>query len=221
MPRHNAAKRNPNPSMNNSKPPSDDDKAFRSPEPEDDTDYGLEFTTSQLTLQEGYNRRCSTMRNQPATRTYTSSDEEEDQENRHPAARSKQTRPTPVRQETSSRAAGPFAAQNQTRRRKMANPISRAKRMDLEIRRLQNHSGTLIPKLPFSRLVREFIVKYSDGEPLRVSEGAFMAMQESCEMYVTQRLSDSYMLTRHRNRVTLEVRDMALMAYLCDRGRLA
>jgi len=124
-----------------------------------------------------------------------------------------------VQQESKTRAAGPVAAQNQTRRRKAANPMSRAKRMDREIRRLQHHPGTLIPKLPFSRLVREFIVKYSDDEPLRVTEGALLAMQESCEMYLTQRLADSYMLTKHRNRVTLEVRDMALMAYICDRGR--
>nr|AAL78885.1 centromeric histone Cid [Drosophila orena] len=212
MPRHSDAKRNPksnpksNPKMNNSQPPSDDDTAFRSPAPEGDTDYGLEFTTSELTLQEGNNRRCSTMRkdaghrHQPATRTYSSSDEE-NQENRHPAATSKQTHPK--------------------RRRKMNNPISRVKRVNLEIRRLQSHSRALIPKLPFSRLVREFIMKYSDGEPLKISVAALVAIQESCELYVTQRLSDSYMLTRHRNRVTLEVRDMALMAYICERARLA
>nr|AAK20217.1 centromeric histone H3-like protein Cid [Drosophila teissieri] len=229
MPRHSNAKRGPKSTVNNSKPPSDDDTAFRSPEPEDGTDYGLEFTTSQLTLQEN-SRRCSTMRKDagrrhPAASRMSTSDEEEDQdqENRHPAARSPQTRRMTAHQETSTRAPRPVAAQNQNqnRRRKMPNPISRTKRMDREIRRLQNHPGTLIPKLPFSRLVREFIVKYSDGEPLRVTEGAFMAMQESCEMYLTQRLADSYMLTKHRNRVTLEVRDMALMAYICDRGRLA
>nr|AAM80999.1 centromeric histone H3-like protein Cid [Drosophila simulans] len=225
MPRHSRAKRAPRPSANNSKSPNDDDTAFHSPEPEDGTDYGLEFTTSQLTLQEN-NRRSSTMRRdagrrQSPTNGSSASGEEEDQENRHPRARPSQTRRLTVQQESKTRAAGPVAAQNQTRRRKAANPMSRAKRMDREIRRLQHHPGTLIPKLPFSRLVREFIMKCSDGEPLRVTEGALLAMQESCEMYLTQRLADSYMLTKHRNRVTLEVRDMALMAYICDRGRQA
>nr|AAL78888.1 centromeric histone Cid [Drosophila lutescens] len=252
MPRKSGANRKvnvPKPTLGDTDAGSDDDTAFRSPEPEDGTDYGLEFTTSRLTLQDSSNRRCSTLRKDTRNDRAadgTASSEEEDQENRLPAARSPQTgrmtsqqerrpapsqqerRPAPSQQErrpapsqpvrTQASGTGPAAGQDRHRRRKMANPISRAKRMDREIQNLQKHPGTLIPKLPFSRLVREFIVKYSDGEPFRVTEGAFNALQVSSEMYVTQRLADSYMLTKHRNRVTLEVRDMALMALICDRG---
>ncbi|XP_016957517.1 histone H3-like centromeric protein cid [Drosophila biarmipes] len=207
---------------------SDDDTAFRSPEPEDGTDYGLEFTTSRLTLNS--NRRCSTLHKETsggpgsraAGRTFS---DEEDQENRTPAS-SPGTRRMSGQQErrlapsqpsrTQAAANGSIGAQNQTRRRKMAKPLSRARRMDVEILHLQNHPGVLIPKLPFSRLVREFIIKYSDGSPMRITEGALTAMQVSSELYLTQRLADSYMLTKHRNRVTLEVRDMALMGFLCD-----
>ncbi|XP_039480645.1 histone H3-like centromeric protein cid [Drosophila santomea] len=228
MPRHGNAKRGPKSTVNNSRPQTDDDTCFRSPEPEDGTDYGLEFTTSQQTQREDNSRRSSTMRKDaerrhpPANRTSTSDEgDDEDQENRGPAAASTRSRRMTVRPETRTRAPRPVAAQNQnqTRQRKMRNPISRTNRLNREILRLQNHPGTLIPKLPFARLVREFIVKYSDEAPLRVTEGALIAMQESCEMFLTQRLEDSYMLTKHRNRVTLEVRDMALMAYICDRNR--
>ncbi|KAH8348382.1 hypothetical protein KR084_006852 [Drosophila pseudotakahashii] len=237
MPRKSGASRKvnvPKPTLGDTDVESDDETAFRSPEPEDGTDYGLEFTTSRLTLQDASNRRCSTLRkdttkgraSEAADRTASS--EEEDQENRLPAARSPQTRRMTSQQErrpapsqparTQASGSGPAAAQDRNRRRKMANPMSRAQRMDREIQHLQKHPGTLIPKLPFSRLVREFIVKYSDRAPLKVTEGAFNALQVSSEMYVTQRLADSYMLTKHRNRVTLEVRDMALMALICDRG---
>ncbi|XP_037712590.1 histone H3-like centromeric protein cid [Drosophila subpulchrella] len=235
MPRKNGAGRAkapvPKPALGDTNAGSDDDMAFRSPEPEEGTDYGLEFTTSRLSLHS--NRRCSTLRKDTAggqrsrAADRTSSDEE-DQENRPPAARSPRTRRTTSQQERrqapsqparpQAPATGSAGAQNQSRRRKMANPLSRARRMDREIRHLQNYPGMLIPKLPFSRLVREFIFKYSDGEPMRITEGALSALQVSCEMFLTHRLADSYMLTKHRSRVTLEVRDMALMAFICDRG---
>nr|XP_016943372.1 histone H3-like centromeric protein cid [Drosophila suzukii] len=219
------------PTLGDTNAGSDDDTAFRSPEPEDGTDYGLEFTTSRLTLNS--NRQCSTLRKETAggqrsrAADRTSSDEE-DQENHPPAARSAQTSRATAQQErrqapsqpvrTQAPSTGSAGAQNQTRRRKMANPLSRARRMDREIRHLQNHPGILLPKLPFSRLVREFIVKYSDGAPMRITEGALNALQVSSELFVTHRLADSYMLTKHRNRVTLEVRDMALMGFIIDRA---
>ncbi|XP_017001120.2 histone H3-like centromeric protein cid [Drosophila takahashii] len=230
MPRKSGASRKvdvPKPTLGDTDAESDDDTAFRSPEPEDGTDYGLEFTTSRLTLQDASNRRCSTLRKDARSgraleaADRTASSEEEDQENRLPATRSpRRMTSQQERRPTASQASGsgPAAPQDRRRPRKMANPMSRARRMDREIQHLQKHPGTLIPKLPFSRLVRECIMKYSDGAPLKITEGAFNALQVSSEMYVTQRLADSYMLTKHRNRVTLEVRDMALMALICDRG---
>jgi len=52
------------PTLGDTNAGSDDDTAFRSPEPEDGTDYGLEFTTSRLTLNS--NRQCSTLRKETA-----------------------------------------------------------------------------------------------------------------------------------------------------------
>ncbi|XP_017051213.1 histone H3-like centromeric protein cid [Drosophila ficusphila] len=234
MPRKTAARTTnvPKPTLGDTDAESDDDTAFRSPEPEDGTDYGLEFTTSRLTLQDANNRRCSTLRKDTnaGRRTRqaerTSSSAEEDEENYQPELRqsNRQERQPASNQQQSRQAAGQVTragtsgTQAQPRRRKAPNPISRARRMDRDIRRLQENPGLLIPKLPFSRLVRELIVQFSDGAPLRVTEGALLAMQESSEMYLTQRLSDAYLLTRHRSRVTLEVRDMALMSYICDRA---
>nr|ARC76672.1 Cid2 [Drosophila eugracilis]ARC76674.1 Cid2 [Drosophila eugracilis] len=232
MPRKSGAKRATNqvkPTLGDTDAESDDNTAFQSPEPDDDTDYGLEFTTSRLTLQDANNRRSSTLRQnsglQRARQADTTSNSDEDYENHPPSptrrmASQPEKRHAPSKQFTtqSTRSQASFVGQNQTRRRKNPNPVSRAKRMDEQIHRLQNYPGMLIPKLPFSRLVRELILKYSNEPHIRVTEGAFLAMQTSSELFLTQRLADSYMLTKHRGRVTLEVRDMALMAFICDRG---
>lgn len=109
------------------------------------------------------------------------------------------------------------AAVSGAQKRKKRKPMSHVMRMEREIRRLQSHSGLLIPRLPFSRLVREIMFQLSHLH-MRVTEGALQVMQESSELYLTHRLQDSYLLTQHRGRVTLEVRDMALMAFLCNQG---
>ncbi|KAH8291227.1 hypothetical protein KR054_009875 [Drosophila jambulina] len=224
-PKKGAAKR----PVNVPKPPSgfvdDDSTAFQSPDDDNVTDYGLEFTTSQLTLRDATNRRCSTMRkdtsaarrNRALNRTASS---DEDIENQSPVRRS--PRKTPQQKKSSAQ---PQAAAETNpsgaRRRKTGRPLNHRMKMELEIRRLQAHAGLLIPRLPFSRLVREIINDLSGYEVgMRVTEGALQVMQEATEIYLTHRLQDSYLLTMHRGRVTLEVRDMALMALLCNHNRL-
>ncbi|KAH8254504.1 hypothetical protein KR032_010584 [Drosophila birchii] len=222
-PEKGAAKRQ----KNLPKPPSsfvDDDSSA-----DDVTDYGLEFTTSQLTLQDSRNRRCSTMRKDTSTdrraraanRTATS---EEDIENHSPVRSSPRT-PQHRRQMQQQSIAQPQAAAkvdvSGAQRRKKRKPLNHRIKMEREIRRLQASVGLLIPRLPFSRLVREIITQLAGYEAgLRVTEGALQVMQESSELYLTHRLQDSYLLTMHRGRVTLEVRDMALMALLCSHDRL-
>nr|AAL78892.1 centromeric histone Cid [Drosophila malerkotliana] len=263
---------------------SDDESAFRSPEPEDATDYGLEFTTSRLNLQDVSNRRCSTLRkNTSASRgrvgaNQSTSEEEEDEneENLSPSTRSRtaqgrmaaessqessaaqsprrrpgpqspQRRPAAQSPQRRSAAQSPqrrAAAQSPQRRpaaqspqrrpaaqppqrnaqtsgatrRKRTTPLSRAVRMEREINKLQQFTGNLIPKLPFSRLVRELL--YSQGSQMfKTTRGALEALQSSSEIYLTQRLQDAYYLTLHRGRVTLDVRDMVLMGYICENLR--
>nr|ARC76685.1 Cid1 [Drosophila kanapiae] len=157
-------------------------------------DYDLETAASRLTLQDANNRRISTRRRAG-----------EDQENCAPVA--------VKRQQTLQRSQGGSSAP--ARRRKQRGPVSRARQMEREIRRLQASTLPMVPRLPFSRLVKELIQKLT-LQPLRITEGALQVLQESTELYLTQRFEDAYLLTLHRGRVTLEVRDMALVSYLID-----
>lgn len=207
--------------------PSDDDTAFQSPDHDDETDYGLEFTTSRLTTP----RRLpsSTMNKsqkdlQRVRDTYNNDDE--DEENQPPVT-------SPTRRTSDRRTQQGFSKDNShqsltehpqasqqrpapkaTSRRKKTRPEHRMVKVQREINRLQAHSGFLIPRLPFSRLVREIMVENTQSVYM-ITLGALEAIQTSAEMYLTQRFEDAYLLTNFRGRVTLEVRDMALVSYFC------
>nr|ARC76682.1 Cid1 [Drosophila birchii] len=155
----------------------------------------LDTATSRLSLQSANDRHTSRS--------------QEDQENRPPAARQ-------THQDSVGGRAG--AAVSAPRRRKQRGPLSRANRMNREIRRLRECTTPLIPRLPFSRLVRELIMKCTTV-PFKITETAMGALQESSELFLTQRFEDAYLLTLHRGRVTLEVRDMALIAYIVQNCR--
>nr|XP_017016949.1 histone H3-like centromeric protein cid [Drosophila kikkawai] len=187
---------------------SDESSRFQSPEAdENETDYGLEFSSSRLLSQNASNRRSSTLRS--TTRRSTRNEEnQDDQENRPRTARPQQTR-----QNSGGSSAG--APVSESRRRKQRRPVSRANRMNREIRRLRACTTPLIPRRSFGRLVLELIMKYS-SPTLRITESALGVLQESSELYVTNRFEDAYLLTRHRGRVTLELRDMVLVAYIID-----
>uniref|UniRef100_A0A1B0AFU7 Core Histone H2A/H2B/H3 domain-containing protein n=1 Tax=Glossina pallidipes TaxID=7398 RepID=A0A1B0AFU7_GLOPL len=100
----------------------------------------------------------------------------------------------------------------QSRRKKTA-PIRRDVRFLREVRHLQMRTDFMIPRLPFSRLVREIITQHSTIV-CKVTAAAFEALQTATEMYVGQRLQDAYMLTLHRKCVTLQVKDMKLIHIL-------
>lgn len=100
----------------------------------------------------------------------------------------------------------------QSRRKKTA-PARRDVRFLREVRRLQMSTDFMIPRLPFSRLVREIIVQHSTIVS-QMTATALEALQIAAEMYVGQRLQDAYMLTLHRKRVTLQVKDMKLINIL-------
>ncbi|EDV98453.1 histone H3-like centromeric protein cid [Drosophila grimshawi] len=101
-------------------------------------------------------------------------------------------------------------------RRKQAMPLIRAERLQGEIRRLQATSQFMIPRTAFGRVVREILQKHTRYQnSFRITMSALLALQTASELYMTQRFEDSYLMTLHRNRVTLEVRDMALMAFIC------
>lgn len=107
----------------------------------------------------------------------------------------------------------------QLRRRKNQNPINRLRNFEKMMVKLQMSPHFMIPRAPFGRVVHEILLqRISPAEisNFRITAGALEALQTATEMYVTQRFQDAYLLTMHRGRVTLEVRDMTLMAFICQ-----
>ncbi|XP_017864762.1 PREDICTED: histone H3-like centromeric protein cid [Drosophila arizonae] len=108
-----------------------------------------------------------------------------------------------------------------SKRRKQSNPFRRAQKFKREVRLLQRTPNFMIPRISFGRVVREIMLERCDCEPhFRITMGALEALQTATEMFLTQRFQDSYMMTMHRQRVTLELRDMALMAFICKQHGL-
>lgn len=77
-----------------------------------------------------------------------------------------------------------------------------------EIRRYQKSADTLVPKLPFQRLVKE--VAQALNPELRFQPAAIGALQEASESYVTQLFGDTNLCAIHAKRVTITPKDMQL-----------
>ena len=77
-----------------------------------------------------------------------------------------------------------------------------------EIRKYQKSTESLIPKLPFRRLVRELV--QSEKQDIRLQETALEALQEAAETYLVRLLDDANLCALHARRVTLMPRDIQL-----------
>ncbi|KAL5278014.1 cid.2 family protein [Megaselia abdita] len=98
-------------------------------------------------------------------------------------------------------------------RRKQAAPGKlkpKSKAVFKEIMRLQSSVNNLIPKLSFSRLVKEVMQEVCGHKHYRVTAEFLIALQESSELYLTHFFSDAYLCTIHRGRMTLIPKDMQL-----------
>lgn len=199
----------------------DSEQSFESPAKDANTDYGLDFTSSRLSQINLSPRRCSTLRKKSPSKHQkeaTSSseyDNESDEENQPPPPLLSRnvSQVNRTRRDESRKTAQPKKTTTK-QPRKQANPESRARKMTREIARLQSTDKLMIPRLPFSRLVRE-IIQSSTPYVTMITTSALEAIHASAEMYLTQRFQDAYLLTNYRGRVTLEVRDMAMVAYFC------
>nr|XP_053639408.1 histone H3-3-like [Cherax quadricarinatus] len=78
-----------------------------------------------------------------------------------------------------------------------------------EIRRFQKGGELLVPRLPFSRLIREILSMH--GNQLRIQGLALMALQEAAECYVTTVLELANLCSIHARRVTIFPRDIKLV----------
>eukprot|EP00494_Astrolonche_serrata_P001852 UN01858 len=66
-----------------------------------------------------------------------------------------------------------------------------------------------IPRLPFSRVVRELLQEAS-GVDLRIQATALETLQCATESWMTRMFEDSYMCALHAKRVTLMIKDLEL-----------
>eukprot|EP01084_Bolivina_argentea_P181827 313981_1 len=102
------------------------------------------------------------------------------------------------------------------RRTRILNDTKRSKRKRTkpgivavrEIRKYQASVEKLIPKLPFSRLVKEVCLKYK--RDLRWKANAIEALHYAAEAYIVQIFEDAYLCTIHAKRVTIYPRDIQL-----------
>jgi len=78
-----------------------------------------------------------------------------------------------------------------------------------EIRAYQRSAELLVPKLPFSRLVKE-IAQERSSSGLRFQSSALMALQEAAEAYIVQLFEDTLLCAIHAKRVTVMPKDMNL-----------
>ena len=78
-----------------------------------------------------------------------------------------------------------------------------------EIKKYQKSTELIIPKAPFSRLVREIMEEYADKAD-RIQSTALEALQEAAEDILVSFFQDSVLCMIHAKRVTLKPIDMAL-----------
>lgn len=78
-----------------------------------------------------------------------------------------------------------------------------------QIKKLQKTVDHLIPKLSFSRFVRE-ITQNIVGDDMRFTVSALDAIQEAAEAHLTTTFENSYKLSMHRKRITLMPSDIRL-----------
>lgn len=84
-----------------------------------------------------------------------------------------------------------------------------------DIRRLQNTTEMLIPKIRFHRLVREITQNVTTGrmgagEPYKYQFAALTALQEAAEAYLVYLFEDTNLCCIHARRVTIMPRDIHL-----------
>ena len=81
-----------------------------------------------------------------------------------------------------------------------------------EIRKYQKSTELLIRKLPFARLVREYLQDHTtyDGQYYHIASAAINALQEASEHYLVQLFEDTNLCAIHAKRVTIMPKDIQL-----------
>ena len=80
-----------------------------------------------------------------------------------------------------------------------------------EIRRLQNTTNTLVPRIHFSRIIRDVATALDGGgREFRWASEALEALQTATEAYLVGLFEDANLCAIHAKRVTIMVKDLYL-----------
>jgi len=115
---------------------------------------------------------------------------------------SKRGKPSPSKRGKPS--FSPNAASRKARKKKRLRPGMGAL---IDIRKYQKSYNLLIPKMPFSRLVREICQQMCSND-MRFQSAALSALQEASEAFLVQLFEDCNLAAIHAKRVTIMDRDM-------------
>lgn len=83
-----------------------------------------------------------------------------------------------------------------------------------EIRKYQKSTDHLIPKAPFTRLVRQKISDHATD--MKLSKGALEMLREDGEQHLTRYFENALLQTLHAKRVTVQSKDMRLTGFLME-----
>jgi len=86
----------------------------------------------------------------------------------------------------------------------------------IDIRKYQKSYNLLIPKMPFSRLVREICQQMCSND-MRFQSAALSALQEASEAFLVQLFEDCNLAAIHAKRVTIMDRDMRFIKRVTGR----
>jgi len=132
---------------------------------------------------------------------------------------------------SSSSSSGGFLATGKTRKSPKPSPpkVPRPYRFRpgtkalQEIKKFQKSTNLLIPKLPFSRLVREValkVIREKKREPLKFQVLALECLQEASEAFLVHLFEDTMLCAIHAKRVTIMAKDLQLATRIRgDRAR--
>jgi histone H3/H4 len=80
----------------------------------------------------------------------------------------------------------------------------------MEIRKLQQTTHTLIPRIHFSRVVRDVALGLDGVTNYRWASEALEALQTATEAYLVGLFEDANLCAIHAKRVTIQVKDIFL-----------
>ena len=87
-----------------------------------------------------------------------------------------------------------------------------------EIRKYQKMTDLLVRKLPFMRLCREVCQQLTTESDMRFQSTSFGVLQEAAEHYLVSYLEAANLAAIHGKRVTIQPKDMKLVASLAAIG---